>query len=91
MEKTMQIPSEREFPEFASQTLREWWAERGGEATSKERAQEAKAQRGGAQVHSDEKCVAYFHGCYSHYNTTDTDYSNCLPLRPPERGRSMRK
>ncbi|WP_136687704.1 anaerobic glycerol-3-phosphate dehydrogenase subunit C [Halorhabdus amylolytica] len=70
MEKTMKIPSEREFPEFATQTFREWWAERGGEATSKERAQEARAQRGDAPVHSDEKRVAYFHGCYSNYNTT---------------------
>ncbi|WP_135663185.1 anaerobic glycerol-3-phosphate dehydrogenase subunit C [Halorhabdus rudnickae] len=54
MEKTMKIPSEREFPEFATQTFREWWDERGG-----------------AQVHSEEKRVAYFHGCYSNYNTTE--------------------
>ncbi|CCQ33697.1 Glycerol-3-phosphate dehydrogenase chain C protein [Halorhabdus tiamatea SARL4B] len=54
MEKTMKIPSEREFPEFATQTFREWWRERGG-----------------AQVQSEEKRVAYFHGCYSNYNTTE--------------------
>ena len=70
MEKTMKIPSEREFPEFATQTFREWWRERGGEATSKERAREARAERGGAHVQSDEKRIAYFHGCYSNYNTT---------------------
>ncbi|MFW5949879.1 MAG: anaerobic glycerol-3-phosphate dehydrogenase subunit C [archaeon] len=53
MEKTLKIPSEREFPAFATQTFREWWDERGG-----------------AQVHSEDKRVAYFHGCYSNYNTT---------------------
>ncbi|MFC6716680.1 anaerobic glycerol-3-phosphate dehydrogenase subunit C [Natrialbaceae archaeon GCM10025810] len=53
-EKTLGITSEREFPEFAEQTFRSWWAERGG-----------------AKVSSDEKRVAYFHGCYSNYNTTE--------------------
>ncbi|MFW6017388.1 MAG: anaerobic glycerol-3-phosphate dehydrogenase subunit C [Halapricum sp.] len=52
MEKVLHIPSEREFPEFATQTFRQWWAERGG-----------------AKVQSDEKKIAYFHGCYSNYNT----------------------
>ncbi|PSP54591.1 anaerobic glycerol-3-phosphate dehydrogenase subunit C [Halobacteriales archaeon QS_1_67_19] len=28
-------------------------------------------KRGGAQVRSDEKRVAYFHGCYSNYNTPE--------------------
>ena len=53
-EKTLGITSEREFPEFASQTFREWWAERGG-----------------ARIESDEKRIAYFHGCYSNYNTPE--------------------
>ncbi|SFG18092.1 glycerol-3-phosphate dehydrogenase subunit C [Halopelagius inordinatus] len=54
MEKTLGVTSEREFPEFAEQTFREWWQERGG-----------------PQVRSEEKRVAYFHGCYSNYNTTE--------------------
>jgi glycerol-3-phosphate dehydrogenase subunit C len=28
-------------------------------------------ERGGAQVHSEEKRIAYFHGCYSNYNTPE--------------------
>ncbi|WP_135854440.1 anaerobic glycerol-3-phosphate dehydrogenase subunit C [Halorussus salinus] len=51
-EELLGITAEREFPEFADQTFREWWDERGG-----------------PQVRSDEKRVAYFHGCYSNYNT----------------------
>jgi glycerol-3-phosphate dehydrogenase subunit C len=70
-EKLLGITSQREFPEFAEQTFREWWAERGGNATSKERAREARAQRGGATVRSEAKRVAYFHGCYSNYNTPE--------------------
>lgn len=57
-ERVMGITSEREFPEFAEQTFREWWAERGG-----------------ARVESDEKRVAYFHGCYSNYNTPEVGKS----------------
>ncbi|MFC6906352.1 anaerobic glycerol-3-phosphate dehydrogenase subunit C [Halalkalicoccus tibetensis] len=53
-EKVMGITAEREFPEFAEQTFREWWSERDG-----------------ANVESDEKRVAYFHGCYSNYNTPE--------------------
>ncbi|MDR5673853.1 Fe-S oxidoreductase [Halalkaliarchaeum sp. AArc-CO] len=53
-EKLLGLPSEREFPAFATQTFREWWRERGG-----------------AQVESDDKRVAYFHGCYSNYNTPE--------------------
>ena len=30
MEKTLGVTKEREFPAFATQTFREWWAERGG-------------------------------------------------------------
>ncbi|AWB26922.1 anaerobic glycerol-3-phosphate dehydrogenase subunit C [Halococcoides cellulosivorans] len=69
MEKTLKIPSEREFPDFATQTFRDWWKKRGGEATSKRRAREA---RGGQAESSDgdAKRVAYFHGCYSNFNTT---------------------
>jgi glycerol-3-phosphate dehydrogenase subunit C len=53
-EKLLGVTSEREFPEFATQTFREWWQERGG-----------------AQVSSPDKRVAYFHGCYSNYNTPE--------------------
>jgi len=50
----MGIPSERDFPEFATTTFREWWNDRGG-----------------AQVQNPDKRVAYFHGCYSNYNTPE--------------------
>ncbi|ELK56239.1 sn-glycerol-3-phosphate dehydrogenase subunit C [Haloferax volcanii JCM 10717] len=53
-EKVLGITAERDFPEFATQTFREWWNERGG-----------------PQVRSEEKRVAYFHGCYSNYNTPE--------------------
>ncbi|WP_458208983.1 anaerobic glycerol-3-phosphate dehydrogenase subunit C [Haladaptatus sp. NG-SE-30] len=70
-EKLLGITSEREFPAFATQTFREWWEERGGNATSKERARKAREERGEATVESDEKRVAYFHGDYSNYNTPE--------------------
>ena len=54
MEKTLGVTAEREFPAFAQQTFREWWAERGG-----------------AHVENPDKQVAYFHGCYSNYNTPE--------------------
>ncbi|MCL9813994.1 anaerobic glycerol-3-phosphate dehydrogenase subunit C [Natranaeroarchaeum aerophilus] len=54
MEKGLGIPSERDFPEFATTTFRQWWK-----------------QRGGAQVQNPDKRVAYFHGCYSNYNTPE--------------------
>ncbi|TKX54734.1 anaerobic glycerol-3-phosphate dehydrogenase subunit C [Halorubrum sp. SP3] len=54
MEKVMGIPKERDFPEFATETFREWWK-----------------ARGGAQVENPDKRVAYFHGCYSNYNTPE--------------------
>ena len=54
MEKTLGIPKERDFPEFATTTFREWWRDRGG-----------------AQVENPDKRVAYFHGCYSNYNTPE--------------------
>ena len=53
-EKLLGITAERDFPEFATQTFREWWAERGG-----------------PKVQSDDKRIAYFHGCYSNYNTPE--------------------
>ena len=53
-ERLLGVTSEREFPEFATQTFREWWTERGG-----------------SRVESEEKRVAYFHGCYSNYNTPE--------------------
>lgn len=68
-EKVLGIASEREFPDFAEETFREWWEKRGGAATSKKRALEARAERGGPKVRSEDKRVAYFHGCYSNYNT----------------------
>jgi glycerol-3-phosphate dehydrogenase subunit C len=53
-ERLLGITSEREFPEFADETFREWWVDRGG-----------------AQVDSEDKRVAYFHGCYANYNTPE--------------------
>ncbi|MFB6150780.1 MAG: anaerobic glycerol-3-phosphate dehydrogenase subunit C [Haloarculaceae archaeon] len=67
MEKVLHVPSERDFPEFATQTFREWYADRGGLAASKERAQEAREKRG--LTDGEDRKVAYFHGCYSNFNT----------------------
>jgi glycerol-3-phosphate dehydrogenase subunit C len=53
-EKLLGITGEREFPEFATQTFREWFQDRGG-----------------PKVRSEEKRVAYFHGDYANYNTTE--------------------
>ncbi|WP_255196368.1 anaerobic glycerol-3-phosphate dehydrogenase subunit C [Halorarius litoreus] len=53
-EKLLGITSERQFPEFATETFREWWS-----------------SRGGAQVESEEKRIAYFHGDYANYNTPE--------------------
>jgi len=69
MEKTMGVTKEREFPEFATETFREWWDKRGAAAGSKERAQAARRERGLPE--DADKKVAYFHGCYSNYNTTE--------------------
>jgi glycerol-3-phosphate dehydrogenase subunit C len=69
MERTMGITAEREFPEFATETFREWWAERGAAAGSRERAR-ASRERRGEPADADKK-VAYFHGCYSNYNTPE--------------------
>ncbi|WP_336036619.1 anaerobic glycerol-3-phosphate dehydrogenase subunit C [Halobacterium yunchengense] len=69
LEKALGVTSEREFPEFAERTFREWWAERGGAAASRERARERREERGDP-VDADKK-VAYFHGCYANYNTPE--------------------
>ncbi|WP_435358636.1 anaerobic glycerol-3-phosphate dehydrogenase subunit C [Haloarchaeobius sp. DFWS5] len=53
-EKLLGITAEREFPKFAQESFREWFA-----------------NRGGAQVRSDEKRIAYFHGDYANYNTPE--------------------
>lgn len=70
-EKLLGITSEREFPSFATETFREWWEKRGGTATSRKRAREAREKRGGAQRRNDTTRIAYFHGCYSNYNTPE--------------------
>jgi glycerol-3-phosphate dehydrogenase subunit C len=69
MEKTMGITSEREFPEFATETFREWWRAEGGAAGSRERAIASRERRG--EEPDADKRVAYFHGCYSNYNTPE--------------------
>ncbi|TQQ83310.1 anaerobic glycerol-3-phosphate dehydrogenase subunit C [Halonotius terrestris] len=53
-EKIMGIPSERDVPEFATETFRQWWK-----------------KRGGSKVSNPDKQVAYFHGCYSNFNTVE--------------------
>ncbi|GAB3686147.1 anaerobic glycerol-3-phosphate dehydrogenase subunit C [Salinarchaeum chitinilyticum] len=53
-DRTLGVTDEREFPEFATETFRSWWDDRGG-----------------AQVQSEEKRVAYFHGDYANYNTPE--------------------
>ncbi|MGM0604725.1 MAG: anaerobic glycerol-3-phosphate dehydrogenase subunit C [Halobacteriota archaeon] len=53
-ERVLGITAEREIPEFATETFREWWH-----------------RRGGPQVRSAKKRVAYFHGCYTNYNTPE--------------------
>ncbi|MFC3476316.1 anaerobic glycerol-3-phosphate dehydrogenase subunit C [Halobacterium litoreum] len=69
MEKAFGITSERDFPEFATETFREWWERRGAAAGSRERARERREVRG---LPADaDKRVAYFHGCYSNYNTPE--------------------
>jgi len=65
-ERLLGITAEREFPAFAAETFRAWWAKRGGDAASRERAREARRERGEA---GETKRVAYFHGDYANYNT----------------------
>jgi glycerol-3-phosphate dehydrogenase subunit C len=64
-EKLLGITAEREFPAFAGQTFRAWWAERGGDAASAERA------RANREDDDGEKRVAYFHGDYANHNTPE--------------------
>jgi len=68
------ITSERDFPAFATETFREWWAERGGAAESRRRARAARERRGELATdggEASEKRIAYFHGCYANYNTPE--------------------
>jgi glycerol-3-phosphate dehydrogenase subunit C len=53
-EKLLGITSERQFPEFAPETFREWFE-----------------NRGGSQVRSEDRRVAYFHGDYANFNTPE--------------------
>jgi len=69
-EKLLGVTSERSFPAFAERTFRSWWAERGGEGASRERARAARREREDDAV-DDEKRVAYFHGDYANYNTPE--------------------
>ena len=69
MEKTMGVTSEREFPAFATETFTDWWAAEGGASGSRERAREARERRG--EPADADKKIAYFHGCYSEYNTPE--------------------
>jgi len=73
MEKAMGITSERDFPEFATETFREWWERRGAAGGSRERAREHRERRG--EPRDADKRVAYFHGCYSNYNTPEVGKS----------------
>ncbi|WP_458188202.1 anaerobic glycerol-3-phosphate dehydrogenase subunit C [Haladaptatus sp. NG-WS-4] len=83
-EKLLGITGEREFPAFATQTFREWWDERGGEAASRARARTARGTSvtdGGTSIGQventdtrddcEKKRVAYFHGDYSNFNTPE--------------------
>ena len=67
MEKTLGVTSERDFPSFATETFREWWERRGAAAGSRRRARAGRERRD-EPVDADKR-VAYFHGCYSNYNT----------------------
>lgn len=69
-EKLLGITSEREFPSFATETFREWWETRGGAAASSANARKARTRRDDSSA-DEQKRVAYFHGCYSNYNTPE--------------------
>jgi len=69
LEKTVGVTAEREFPAFARETFRDWWAAEGGADGSRRRA-EASRERRGEDPDADKK-VAYFHGCYANYNTPE--------------------
>jgi len=54
-EKLLGITSERELPAFATETFREWWMKRGGNATSKsERKGASRRRRAGSRPASSE-------------------------------------
>jgi glycerol-3-phosphate dehydrogenase subunit C len=55
-EKLLGITAEREFPPFADETFRSWWADRGGPAVTDA---------------PPDKRIAYFHGDYANYNTPE--------------------
>ncbi|MEF8773227.1 MAG: anaerobic glycerol-3-phosphate dehydrogenase subunit C [Halobacteriales archaeon] len=63
------MATEREFPDFATETFREWWRRGGGDAASRERARAARIERG--EPPDADKRVAYFHGDYANYNTPE--------------------
>jgi glycerol-3-phosphate dehydrogenase subunit C len=69
MDKTIGVPNERDFPAFATETFREWWQKQGGADASRERARVARKRRG--EPADADKKIAYFHGCYSNYNTPE--------------------
>ncbi|WP_276252556.1 FAD-binding and (Fe-S)-binding domain-containing protein [Halomontanus rarus] len=77
LEKTVGIAADRPLPTFYPNTFRDWFERRGGEAASKERAQEARKRRGGSTVpESDARRTAVL------YPDTYTNYSH------PEAGKA---
>ncbi|MFD1513341.1 anaerobic glycerol-3-phosphate dehydrogenase subunit C [Halomarina rubra] len=64
------ITGEREFPEFATETFRSWWDDRGGDEESRRRARQVRERRADSDP-NDPKRVAYFHGDYSNVNTPE--------------------
>jgi glycerol-3-phosphate dehydrogenase subunit C len=69
MEKALGVTDEREFPAFAEQTFREWWADRGGADQSRRNARQRREELG--EPGDADKKVAYFHGCYANFNTPE--------------------
>jgi glycerol-3-phosphate dehydrogenase subunit C len=67
-ERLLGISADREFPAFAPETFRSWWADRGGDEASRERAAAARERRGEGGA---DKRVAYFHGDYADHNTPE--------------------
>jgi len=70
-ESVLGITAERKFPEFAEETFREWYDDRGGEAASLERARAARERADDARADGAKRRVAYFHGDYANYNTPE--------------------
>jgi glycerol-3-phosphate dehydrogenase subunit C len=67
-ERLLGVTAEREFPTFAAETFRSWWADRGGDEASRDRAADARRRRGET---GQDKRVAYFHGDYANHNTPE--------------------